>query len=82
MADDRPMRIEGIGIRNYRQFKHIDVNNLPSMTVVVGANGTGKSVLFRRLHVPEGCAGRERGGGCCQAGRIRRTGQQGTGRAH
>ena len=46
MADDRPMRIEGIGIRNYRQFKHIDVNNLPSMTVLVGANGSGKSVLF------------------------------------
>ncbi len=40
------MRIEGIEIKNYRLFRHLVLNNLPRMTVVVGANGSGKSTLF------------------------------------
>lgn len=40
------MRIERIEIRNYRVFRNAKLTKLPSMTVVVGANGTGKSTLF------------------------------------
>lgn len=40
------MRIEQIEIRNYRVFRNVKLTKLPSMTVVVGANGTGKSTLF------------------------------------
>lgn len=40
------MQIEGIEIKNYRLFRHLTLNNLPRMTVVVGANGSGKSTLF------------------------------------
>lgn len=40
------MRIEGIEIKNYRLFRHLVLNDLPRMTVVVGANGSGKSTLF------------------------------------
>ncbi len=46
MRDVRSMQIEGIEIKNYRLFRHLTLNNLPRMTVVVGANGSGKSTLF------------------------------------
>ena len=40
------MQIEGIKIKNYRLFRHLELSDLPRMTVVVGANGSGKSTLF------------------------------------
>ena len=40
------MRIEQIEIRNYRVFRDVKLTRLPPMTVVIGANGTGKSTLF------------------------------------
>lgn len=40
------MQIESIEIKNYRLFRHLVISDLPRMTVVVGANGTGKSTLF------------------------------------
>ena len=40
------MRIEQIEIRNYRVFRNVRLTRLPPMTVVIGANGTGKSTLF------------------------------------
>lgn len=46
MDEARSTRIEGIEIKNYRLFRHLVLNNLPRMTVVVGANGTGKTTLF------------------------------------
>ena len=46
MADDRPIRIQGIEIKNYRQFRHIELTDLTPVTVVVGANGSGKATLF------------------------------------
>ena len=46
MAEGGATQIEGIEIRNYRLFRHLILNDLPRMTVVVGANGTGKSTLF------------------------------------
>lgn len=40
------MQIESIEIRNYRLFRDAKLDDLPRMTVVVGANGSGKSTLF------------------------------------
>ncbi len=40
------MQIETLEIKNYRLFRDAVFNNLPRMTVVVGANGSGKSTLF------------------------------------
>ena len=40
------MRIENIEIRNYRLFRDAKLENLPQLTIVVGANGSGKSTLF------------------------------------
>lgn len=40
------MKIETIRLRNFKAFRHIDLTDLPSFLVVVGANGTGKSTLF------------------------------------
>ncbi len=40
------MQIESIEIKNYRLFRRATLNDLPRMTVVVGANGSGKSSLF------------------------------------
>lgn len=40
------MRLESISIKNYRCFRGVELNNLPQMTIVVGANGSGKSTLL------------------------------------
>ncbi len=40
------MQIESIEIRNYRAFRHVHMDGLPRLVVLVGANGTGKSTLF------------------------------------
>ena len=40
------MRIESLEIRNYRLFRHVRLDGLPPLGVVVGANGSGKSTLF------------------------------------
>ena len=40
------MQIESLNIKNYRCFRDIELNNLTRMTIVVGANGSGKSSLF------------------------------------
>lgn len=40
------MQIEKIEIRNYRLFRDASLDDLPRMSVVVGANGSGKSTLF------------------------------------
>ena len=40
------MQIETLEIKNYRLFRDAKLENLPPMTVVVGANGSGKSTFF------------------------------------
>ena len=42
----RIKQIEQIEIRNYRVFRDVRLTKLPPMTVIIGANGTGKSTLF------------------------------------
>ena len=38
--------IESLEIKNYRMFRNITLKDLQSMTVVIGANGTGKTTLL------------------------------------
>jgi predicted ATPase len=40
------MRIEALTIKNFRALRHVELTNLPGMSVFVGANGSGKSTLF------------------------------------
>ncbi len=40
------MKIESIKIKNFKAYKDVEIRNLPSMCVFVGANGVGKSTLF------------------------------------
>ena len=43
------MRIEAIELRNYRLFRAAKLTKLPPLAIVVGANGSGKSMLFDAL---------------------------------
>lgn len=40
------MQIEQLRIQNFRVFKDVNILNIPSVAVFVGANGSGKSTLF------------------------------------
>ena len=40
------MQVERIRIRNFRAFRHVEMQDIPRLVVLVGANGTGKSSLF------------------------------------
>jgi predicted ATPase len=40
------MRIESIRLQNYKSYRDVLIGEIPSLCVVVGANGTGKSTLF------------------------------------
>jgi len=40
------MKIVTLKIKNYRVFENLEIEDIPSFCVVIGANGTGKSTLF------------------------------------
>ena len=40
------MKIESISIRNYKIFQNAEVNDIPSMAVFLGKNGSGKTTFF------------------------------------
>jgi len=40
------MKIETIGLKHFKAFKDIEMREIPSFCIIVGANGTGKSTLF------------------------------------
>ena len=40
------MKIESISLKNFKTFKSAELNNMPPMCVIVGANGSGKSTFF------------------------------------
>jgi predicted ATPase len=40
------MKIVSVKIKNYRTFEFLEIKNVPSFCVIIGANGTGKSTLF------------------------------------
>jgi predicted ATPase len=40
------MKIESIRLKNFKAFRDVHLQDIPSFLVVVGANGSGKSTLF------------------------------------
>jgi predicted ATPase len=40
------MKIECIKLKNYKTFDDLEIVNLPSLAIFVGANGSGKTTLF------------------------------------
>lgn len=40
------MKIEGITIENFKVFKKATIKSIPKLTVLLGANGSGKSTFF------------------------------------
>src|ERR1035441_4037416 len=40
------MELKSITIRNFRALQNVELKDIPSFMVLVGANGTGKSTLF------------------------------------
>jgi predicted ATPase len=40
------MQIQELSIKNFRVFRDVRIQNLPPLSVFVGANGSGKSTLF------------------------------------
>nr|VFK55941.1 MAG: Predicted ATPase [Candidatus Kentron sp. TUN]VFK62096.1 MAG: Predicted ATPase [Candidatus Kentron sp. TUN] len=41
------MKIESIRLKNFKSFKDVTISDIPRFCVLVGANGTGKSTLFK-----------------------------------
>ena len=41
------MKIEKILIKNFRSLHNIELDNIPSLAVFVGENGSGKSTIFQ-----------------------------------
>ena len=41
------MKIEKILIKNFRSLHNIELDNIPSLAVFVGENGSGKSTIFK-----------------------------------
>ena len=41
------MKLEALTLRNFKAFRHAEMRNIPEMCVIVGANGTGKSTIFK-----------------------------------
>lgn len=40
------MKIETIRLKNFKSFENVELLDIPSFCIVVGANGTGKTTLF------------------------------------
>ena len=42
-----PNRIESVSIKGFRSFADVEIEDLPTATVLIGANGSGKSNFVR-----------------------------------
>lgn len=40
------MKIETIRLKNFKSFRRLELTDLPSLAIFIGANGSGKSTLF------------------------------------
>ncbi len=49
------MKIESLRLRNFQAFREAEWRDIPSFAVVVGANGTGKSTLFKVFEFLRDC---------------------------
>ena len=44
------MRISRLQLKNYKMFRHVDLRDMPALTVFVGVNGSGKTTLFNAFY--------------------------------
>ena len=44
------IKIESIGLKNFKAFKDVTIREIPKMCVVVGANGAGKSTILHSIY--------------------------------
>jgi predicted ATPase len=49
------MKIEALRLKNFRAFRDAEWRDIPAFAVVVGANGTGKSTLFKVFEFLRDC---------------------------
>ncbi|MBQ7585425.1 MAG: AAA family ATPase [Desulfovibrionaceae bacterium] len=49
------MKIESIEIKNFKVFQNAKISNLPNMAVLIGKNGTGKTIFFDILAFLQDC---------------------------
>lgn len=49
------MKIESIEIKNFKVFQNTKISNLPNMAVLIGKNGTGKTIFFDILAFLQDC---------------------------
>ncbi|MCB9497645.1 MAG: AAA family ATPase [Fibrobacteria bacterium] len=49
------MKIEALRLKNFRAFRDTEWRGIPAFAVVVGANGTGKSTLFKVFEFLRDC---------------------------
>lgn len=40
------MRIEQIKVSNFKVFKKLEIDEIPDLSIFIGANGTGKTTFF------------------------------------
>lgn len=40
------MKIESLSVKNYKVYKHIEIEDIPNMAVFIGKNGVGKTTFF------------------------------------
>lgn len=40
------MHIEAIRLKNFKVFRDVHIQDIPKLSVIVGANGSGKTTLF------------------------------------
>lgn len=45
--EDYGMKLVSLRLKNFRAFKNVEMRNIPAFCVIVGANGTGKSTVFK-----------------------------------
>lgn len=43
---NHPMHIEAIHLKNFKVFREVHIQEIPKLSVIVGANGSGKTTLF------------------------------------
>ncbi|MBQ8445769.1 MAG: AAA family ATPase, partial [Opitutales bacterium] len=41
------MKLESLRVKNFRAFRDAEMKNIPNFCVLVGANGVGKTTIFR-----------------------------------
>ena len=56
------MKIKQLNIKNFKNIKQIDMNNIPDLVVIAGPNGCGKTSIFDAVRIFKAIVGPYHGG--------------------